>query len=77
MMSAKWTWAAIGYMTVFGWCVGLLIYQLGGLITGEVPFGIFTVIAFALLPGLLYLLFRPCRENGRDVSLSSRSPANA
>ena len=55
----------------------MIVRQLGGLITGEVPFGIFTVIAFALLAGLLYLLFRPCRENGRDVSLSSRSPANA
>ncbi len=77
MNSARWTAGAIAYMCGFAYAASMIVYQLGGLITGEVPFGIFTVIAFALLPGLLYLLFRPCRENGRDVSLSSRSPANA
>ncbi|MCI8469581.1 MAG: ferrous iron transporter B [Eggerthellaceae bacterium] len=59
MASAKWTWAAIGYMTVFAWCVGLLIYQLGGLITGEVTFGIWTVLALVVAAGMLFLLFRP------------------
>jgi ferrous iron transport protein B len=77
MNSARWTAGAIAYMCGFAYAASMIVYQLGGLITGEAPFGIFTVIAFALLPGLLYLLFRPCRENGRDVSLSSRSPANA
>ena len=77
MNSARWTAGAIAYMCGFAYAASMIVYQLGGLITGEVPFGIFTVIAFALLAGLLYLLFRPCRENGRDVSLSSRSPANA
>ena len=38
MASAKWTWATIGYLCGFAWCVGLMIYQLGGLITGEVSF---------------------------------------
>lgn len=64
MMSAKWTWAAIGYMTAFAWCVGLLIYQLGGLITGEVAFGSFTVLALLVLAGLLFLLFRPASKAG-------------
>ncbi len=59
MGSAKWTWAAIGFMTIFAWCVGLLIYQLGGLITGEVTFGAFTIIAVAVAALLLLLLFRP------------------
>ena len=77
MNSARWTAGAIAYMCGFAYAASMIVYQLGGLITGEVPFGIFTVIAFALLAGLPYLLFRPCRENGRDVSLSSRSPANA
>ncbi len=77
MNSARWTAGAIAYMCGFAYAASMIVYQLGGLITGEAPFGIFTVIAFALLAGLLYLLFRPCRENGRDVSLSSRSPANA
>lgn len=59
MMSAKWTWAAIGYMTAFGWCTGLVIYQLGGLVTGEVAPGPFTVLALAVLAGVLFLLLRP------------------
>lgn len=36
MMSAKWIWAAIGYMCAFAWCVGLMTYQFGGLIAGEI-----------------------------------------
>ncbi len=59
MMSAKWTWAAIGYMTIFAWCVGLMIYQIGGLISGEVAFSFWTVAAFAVAAGMLYLIFRP------------------
>lgn len=59
MASAKWTWAAIGYMCVFAWCVALMFNQIGGLITGETPFGVWTVIAFVVLVGMLFLLFRP------------------
>ncbi len=66
MRSAKWTWAAIGYMCVFAWCVGLLIYQLGGLAAGEVEFGVWTVIALAVAAGLLFLLFRPAAREGRS-----------
>ena len=67
MRSAKWTWAAIGYMCVFAWCVALLIYQLGGLATGEVEFGVWTVIALAVAAGLVFLLFRPAAREGRPV----------
>lgn len=59
MMSAKWTWFAIGYMTVFGWAVGLMIYQFGGLITGEVGFNLWTVVAIVVAAGMLFQLFRP------------------
>lgn len=58
MNNGKWTIFAIGYMCVFAYVISLLVYQIGGLFTGEVTFGINTVIAFALLIGLLYLLFR-------------------
>ena len=34
------------------------VYQLGGLVTGEVSFNLFTIVALVLLAGLLYLLFR-------------------
>lgn len=32
MMSAKWTWAAILYQTIFAYVIALLIYQIGSLI---------------------------------------------
>ena len=62
MMSAKWTWAAIGYMCAFAWCVGLMIYQFGGLIAGEIAFAPFTALAIVVAAGILYLLFRPAAK---------------
>ena len=58
MHNTKWTLGAIGYMCVFAYVVSMIVYQLGGLITGEATFGVFTVVAAAALAGLLYLLFR-------------------
>ena len=66
MMSAKWTWATIGYLCGFAWCVGLMIYQLGGLVAGEVSFGVWTVVALAVLAGLLFLLLRPAPRGAQD-----------
>ncbi len=76
MNSAKWTWGAIGYMCGFAYVIAMIVYQIGGLITGEAPFGVFTVIAFALLIGLLYLLFRPYKENNGAIHLNDRSVAS-
>lgn len=59
MASAKWTWFAIGYMTVFAWAIALMIYQFGGLITGELSFSVWTVVAGIVLAGMLFQLFRP------------------
>ena len=58
MNNAKWTVAAIGYMCGFAYVVSLIVFQLGGLVTGEAVFGIGTVAALVLLVGILYLLFR-------------------
>ncbi len=58
MNNAKWTAAAIGYMCGFAYVVSLIVFQLGGLVTGEAAFGIGTVAALVLLAGILYLLFR-------------------
>lgn len=58
MESAKWTWFAIGYMTVFAWLVGLMIYQFGMLLQGG-GFTLWTGIAVLVLAGLLFQLFRP------------------
>lgn len=57
MNSARWTWGAIGYMCGFAYAVSLIVYQLGLLISGG-GFTIATGAAFAVLAGLLYLVFR-------------------
>ena len=58
MNSAKWTWIAIGYQTVFAYCISLMVYQIIGLIMGAVSFSFWTVLAIAVLAGFLYLIFR-------------------
>ncbi len=58
MNNAKWTLGAIGYMCGFAYVVSLIVFQLGGLATGEASFGLGTVVAVALLAGIVYLLFR-------------------
>ena len=58
MNNAKWTAAAIGYMCGFAYAVSLIVFQLGGLFTGEAAFGLGTIAALVLLAGILYLLLR-------------------
>ena len=58
MHSGKWTAITIGYMCGFAYAISLIVYQLGGLLTGEATFSIFTVLAVGILAGLLYLLLR-------------------
>ena len=58
MNNAKWTWAAIGYMTGWAYVLALIVYNVGGLITGQVAFGFGTVVGFVALGCLIYLLFR-------------------
>ena len=77
MMSAKWTWAAIGYMTAFAWCVGLMVYQLGGLALGEVDFSLWTVVALAVLAGMLFLLLRPAPRPKQDKVAAGMAAQNA
>jgi len=61
MNNAKWFWIAIGYQTLLAYVVSLCVYQIGTLITTG-AFGIFTVVAFALIAGFIYLLIRPSKE---------------
>lgn len=71
MNNRKWFWAAIGYQCGLAWVVALWIYQIGGLIMGEVTFGVFSVIAILLAVAFIYLLFRKNRYRGKSASLSS------
>ena len=61
MNNAKWFWFAIGYQCVLAYVVSLCIYQIGTLITTG-AFGVGTVVAFLLVISILYLLFRPYKE---------------
>ena len=77
MNSPKWTAIAIGYMCLLAYCTSLVVYQLGGLITGEVSFNLFTVVAAALVALALWLLFRrnPYEENDGHTVIPVRKAA--
>ena len=62
MNSAKWTAFAIGYMCVFAYAVGLIVYQLGLLFAGSVNV-IGLIFALAILAFMMYMLFRPYKES--------------
>ena len=59
MNNTKWTCISIGYMCLFAYVASLIVYQLGGLVLGEVSFNFWMIIALALLILIVYLLFRP------------------
>nr|WP_325299960.1 ferrous iron transport protein B [uncultured Dysosmobacter sp.] len=67
MNNVKWTLGAIGYMCLWAYVLALIVYQLGGLITGEVAFGIGTVVAAALVAAIIYLLFRKGYQPDKDT----------
>ena len=58
MNSAKWTWGTVAYMCGFAYAISLMVYQIGGLFTGEAIFSVFTVVAVAVLVLMLFLLLR-------------------
>ena len=73
MNNGKWTAIAIGYMCLFAYCASLVVYQIGGLITGEVGFNFFTIVAVAIIAFTIYLLFRPNKYAGvNEVQFDSK-----
>lgn len=75
MNNAKWFWFAISYQCVMAYIVSMCIYQIGTLITTG-TFGIGTVVAFLLVIGLLYLLFRPYKQS-KTLKTSVKGMAKA
>ncbi len=61
MNNGKWTAFAITYQCVFAYVVALIIYNIGLLCTGV--FRVWTVVAFLLIAGLIYMLVRPYKES--------------
>jgi len=62
MNNGRWTIFAIAWECFLAYCVSLVIYQVGGLVTGEVSFNPFTIVAFILILAGLWGLFRPYKE---------------
>ncbi|MBO4619960.1 MAG: fused ferrous iron transport protein A/B [Victivallales bacterium] len=58
MGSAKWGWICVGFQFLVGYCLALVVYQIGALFIGG-QFGFWTIVAFALVVAALYLVFRP------------------
>ena len=59
MGSRRYFWFAILFQNITAYMLALLFYQIGGYFTGEVAFGPWTIVAFAIAVWILYLLFRP------------------
>jgi len=58
MGNNKWTVGTIAYMCGFAYAISMIVYQIGGLVSGEAVFGVWTVAAVVVLAALLYLFFR-------------------
>ena len=82
MNSRKWFWFAIGYECGFAYAIALIVNQLGNLFTGTLMTAgsggavniVSLIAAFALLIGLVYMLFRPYKESTKltkDVKIKS------
>ena len=69
MNNGKWTAFAIGYMCVFAYVTSLIVYQTGLLLSGT--FSVWTVVAIALLIGMLYLLLRKNRYNENVLAVKA------
>ena len=59
MGNKKYFWLALLFQNVLAYAVSLMVYQIGGVLCGEVTFGVATVVAILVLAAVLYLLFRP------------------
>ena len=74
MNSGKWTAIAISYMCVFAYVTSFIIYQIGSVITGG-GINIGTILAFALVIAVVYLLFRKNKYNDDEVTIKVKGLA--
>ncbi len=73
MNSAKWTWFALAYQTCYAYSIGLMCYQFGSAMTGNIhPLGL--LLAVAILAFFLYMLFKPYKE---ETKLRTALPGSA
>ena len=61
MNNRKWFWFAIGYECIFAYIIALIIFQIGGIFTGEMNI-IGLIVAIILLAFGIYMLAKPYKE---------------
>ena len=64
MNNRKWFWFAIGYQCLLAYCVSLCVYQIGTFLTTG-AFGIGLIAALVIVAGFVWLLVRPCKNDGK------------
>ena len=80
MQSRKWFFAAVGYQTLYAYCFALIVYNVGGLITGQVAFNAWTVVAFVVIAFVVFMLVRPAskmRKSDEKVARTSKVAVEA
>lgn len=60
---------AVVYMLGFAYGLSMIIYEIGGLVTGQVAFGPGTVVAGVIALFALYLIVRPERKNRGSIQI--------
>ena len=69
MNNGKWFAFAIGYQTLLGYVVGLIVYQIGSLFVSSIEVNVFGVIvAVLLVAAIVYLMVRPAPKNKGKVA---------
>lgn len=63
---------AVVYMLSFAYSLAMIIYELGGLISGQVAFGPGTVVAIVLALIGVYLVARPGRKNRVNLRIPAK-----
>lgn len=63
---------AVVYMLIFAYSLAMIIYELGGLISGQVAFGPGTVVAIVLALIGVYLVARPGRKNRVNLRIPAK-----
>lgn len=72
MNNAKWSWAAIAYMTGFAYAVSLIVYQFGSWLTGAGNI-LGTVAAAIVFIFLVYMLLRPNKYSEKAFTVKTIS----
>ncbi len=73
MNNWKWSLGAIGYMCAFAYLSAFVVFQIGSAFAGG--FGIGTVLALAVLAGVIYLMARRNPYDNTHLTVSAAAAA--